>query len=97
MGVFLLLRLVLFCLAHILKKLFFLENRFLWVGVVLLLFLFESFLIQLLFWGMGKSRETFGTILKTSMSQGLFTSLFSLLIFPFFTKFEKTVKEWRKK
>lgn len=93
MGIFLLLRLVLFCFIQILKKLFFLENKLLWVGVVLLLFLLDSLLIHLLFGLMKKNWGTLEIILKTSVSQGLFTFLLSLLIFPLVNKFEKFIKE----
>ncbi|HPD20005.1 MAG TPA: rod shape-determining protein MreD, partial [Candidatus Pacearchaeota archaeon] len=54
MGIFLFLRLILYCFIQALKKLFFLENKLLWVGVVLLLFLSDSFLIHLLFRLTGK-------------------------------------------
>ena len=78
MGIFLFLRLVLFCFIQILKKLFFLENKLLWVGVVLFLFLLDSLLIHLLFGLMGKNWGTLKIILKTSMSQGFFTFLLFL-------------------
>ena len=93
MGIFLFLRLVLFCFVQILKKLLFLENKVLWVGVVLLLFLLDSLLIHLLFGVMGKNWGTIEIILKTSMSQGFFTFLLSLLIFPLVNKIEKFIKE----
>ena len=93
MGIFLFLRLVLFCFVQILKKLLFLENKVLWVGVVLLLFLLDSLLIHLLFGVMGKNWGTLEIILKTSMSQGFFTFLLSLLIFPLVNKIEKFIKE----
>ncbi len=93
MGIFLFLRLVLFCFVLIFKKLLFLENKLLWVGVVLFLFLLDSLLIHLLFGLMGKNWEALAIILKTSVSQGSFTFLLSLLIFPLFNKFEKFIKE----
>jgi rod shape-determining protein MreD len=93
MGIFLFLRLVLFCFVQILKKLLFLENKVLWVGVVLLLFLLDSLLIHLLFGLMEKNWGTLEIILKTSMSQGFFTFLLSLLIFPLVNKIEKFIKE----
>ncbi len=93
MGIFLFLRLILFCFIQILKKLFFLENKLLWVGVVLLLFLLDSLLIHLLFGLMEKNWGTLEIILKTSVAQGFFTFLLSLLIFPLVNKFEKFIKE----
>lgn len=93
MGIFLFLRLILFCFIQIIKKLFFLENKLLWVGVVLLLFLLDSLLIHLLFGLMGKNWGTLEIVLKTSMAQGFFTFLLSLLIFPLVNKFEKFIKE----
>ncbi len=92
MGIFLFLRLVLFCFVLILKKLLFLENKLLWVGVILLLFLLDSLLIHLLFGLMGKNWGTLVIILKTSVSQGFFTFLLSLLVFPFVNKFENAYK-----
>jgi rod shape-determining protein MreD len=93
MGIFLFIRLVLFCFVQILKKLFFFENKFLWAGAVLLLFLFDSLFIHFLFRLMGKNGGTLGIIIKTSVSQGFFTFLLSLLIFPLVNKFEKFIKE----
>jgi len=93
MGIFLFLRLVLFCFVRILKKLLFLENKLLWVGVVLLLFLLDSLLVHLLFGLMEKNWGTLATILKTSLSQGFFTFLLSFLIFPLVNKFEKFIEE----
>src|SRR5512137_884995 len=82
MGIFLFLRFVLFCFIQILKILLFLEDEFLWVVVVLLLFFLDSLLIHLLFGLMGKNWGTLEIILRTSVSQGFFTFLLSLLIFP---------------
>jgi len=93
MGIFLFLRLILYCFIQALKKLFFLENKLLWVGVVLLLFLSDSFLIHLLFRLTGKDWGPLAIILRTSMLQGFFTFLLSLLVFPLVNKFEKFIKE----
>ena len=97
MGIFLFLRMVLFCFIQILKKLFFLENKLLWVGVILLLFLSDSLLIHLLFGLTGKDWEPLAIILKASLLQGFFTFLLSLLVFPLVNKFEKFIKEWQTK
>ena len=57
------------------------------------LFLLDSLLIHLLFGLMGKNWGTLKIILKTSMSQGFFTFLLFLLMFPLANKFEKFIKE----
>lgn len=97
MGIFLFLRLVMFCFIQLLKKLLFFENKLLWAGAILLLFLLDSFLIHLLFGLMGKHYGTFKTIVATSLSQGCFTFLLSLLLFPLVNKCEKFIKAWQTK
>ena len=89
MGIFLFLRMILFSFLQLLKKLFFLENRVFWFGLVLILFLFDSLLIYLLFEFMGKDFGSVEGFWGASVAQGFFSSFLFFLFFPLLNKFIK--------
>ena len=96
LGLFLFLRMSLFFIIHVFKKIFFLENKFLWTFFILLFFLLDSLLIHFLFGLMGRSWGG-GALLKASFAQGCFSLFLSLLVFPFYYKLEKFLKRsWEK-
>lgn len=96
MGLFLFLRTLLYFFILLIRKIFFVENKPMWVLLVLVFFLWDSFCLHLFSGLMGRGFGGAGGGLRVTLARAAFTLFLSLLIFPPFHKLEKAIKKrWK--